>query len=475
MEITSVYFVFLAVISVFIFYIISPKYRTIYLVIISCGFVATFNYYILLYVLVYSWINYFIGLKIPHSRFKIALFRTGIFINLTQLVLLKYASFAIDPIINIFNNNINISKLSEIIIPVGISYFTLQGIGYLTNIKMGWEKPEKKYFNFLLYIIFFPKFLSGPIERSNHFLPKLNSYCSFSEQQTTSGLRIILLGLFKKVVIANQLVIVVNTVYSDLNSFGGYELWAVVLILPLCLYFDFSGYTDIAVGLAKMYGIDLLPNFNQPFLSENVTTFWKRFHMSLSLWFNDYLFKQVSFRYRRWGKYASVFAVFVTFTLFGIWHGAGWNFMVLGFIQAFALNYEYFTKPQRTKIFSKMPDFFRKWSGRLFTYLFFAGSLIFFFSPDITTAFSFFSKLFHSGTYGNQYLGVPVQMLMVALVFSIILLVYEVFNNDFIVANNKIENYWNKNKPVRLVVYYIAIALILYSSGGTQQFIYSQF
>ena len=123
---------------------------------------------------------------------------------------MKYASFAIDPIFQIFNSNLHISKLSEIIIPIGISYFTLQGIGYLINVKMGWEKPEKKFLNFLLYITFYPKFLSGPVERSNHFLPQLKITQSFNEQQVSEGLRIALFGFFKKVAIANQLAPYIN-------------------------------------------------------------------------------------------------------------------------------------------------------------------------------------------------------------------------------------------------------------------------
>jgi len=475
MEITSIYFILPAVLSIFIFYLTGNKYRILYLSLISCCFIATFNFNILVYVVFYAGLNYFIGLKIQDVRFKKALFRTGIIINLSQLILLNYASFAIDPALSALKLNLSVSKLSEIIVPVGISYFTLQGIGYLVNVKMGWEKPEKKFLCFLLYIIFYPKFLSGPIERSNHFLPQLSIERSFSSRQVTEGLRIVLIGLFKKIVIANQLVAVVNIVYSDVSSFGGYGLWIVFLIQPLCLYFDFSGYTDIAVGLARAYGIELLPNFNKPFLSENVTTFWKSFHMSLSLWFSDYLFKQLSFKYRRWGKYASVYAVFVTFTLFGIWHGAGWNFMVLGFIQAVALNYEFFTKPQRVNIFSKMPDIIKKWSGRLFTYLFFCGSLIFFFSSDIETAFSYFLGLARFDPSIHQYMGISGKMLLLALVFSFILLFFEILDNDYRTEYNIIERYWNNHKSLRLIVYYFAIVMILYFSGETQNFIYSQF
>lgn len=477
MGIISLPFALSSIISILIFYSLNYKYRIGFLTILSFGFIAGYNYYLLFYVVVFALINYLIGIKIPVSKFKIALFRTGIIFNLSQLILLKYASFAIDPVFQAFNSNLQVSRLSEIIIPIGISYFTLQGIGYLINIKMGWEKPEKRLLNFLLYIVFFPKFLSGPIERSNHFLPQLNINKPFNEKDVTDGLRIALFGFFKKVAIANQLSPFINSSYTNLNSIDGSLLWVLMLIQPLYLYFDFSGYTDIAIGFAKTFGIDLLPNFNRPFLSENVTTLWRRMHMSLSLWFNDYVFKQVSFRFRRWGKYASVFAVFITFTLFGIFHGAGWNFMFLGFAQALAINYEFFSKKQRRIIFSKLPNSIRIWSGRLFTYLFFSVSHVFFFAPNLNSAFTFFSKLtrISDSVMKGAYLAIPLSFW----IFVVIYFFVEVIQNDYIDFSNKLKNFWSgeKKKSIlfRWTVYSGALAIILVLGSEVQQFIYAQF
>ncbi len=473
MDLISIPFAILAITSVLIYYLINYKFRVFFLVLISCGFIAGFNFYLLLYVVGFTLINYLIGINIPDSEYKNVLFRIGLIINLLQLVLLKYSSFMVDPVFRLFEIDVNSSRLSEIILPLGISYFTLQGIGYLVNVKMGWEKPERRFSDFLLYIIFFPKFLSGPIERSNHFLPQLKADRLFGEKQINDGLRIALFGFFKKVVIANQLGGLVNSTYTDMDGLGGLNLLIVVLIQPLYLYFDFSGYTDIAIGLTKAYGIDLLPNFNRPFLSENVTTFWKRFHMSLSLWFNDYVFKQVSFRCRKWGKYAAVFAVFVTFTLFGIWHGAGWNFMFLGLIQALAINYEFFSKKTRTRIFSKMPYLIRIWTGRAFTYSFFGLSLIFFFSPDLGSAFKYLSRIFefestfNAGNYGS--------ILFLTLFFAMVILFLETLSIDYVKDFDRIEKKWNKQKVLRIGVYFIVIILIVTQIGGNVSFIYQMF
>jgi alginate O-acetyltransferase complex protein AlgI len=477
MEITSLYFGLLSIVSVFIFYLLNHRYRVIYLTFLSCGFIATYSHYLLIYVIAYSLINYYIGIKIPISRFKKTLFRTGIIINLSQLIILKYVSFNSDPILHIVGVNLNISRLSEIIVPVGISFFTLQGIGYLINIYMNWEKPEKKLMHFLLYIIFYPKFLSGPIERSNHFLPQLKVIQLFNEQRITEGLRTVLFGFFKKIAIANQLAPFVSNAYANLESADGSSLWILLLIQPLYLYFDFSGYTDIALGCAKTIGIELLPNFNRPFMSENMTTFWKRFHISLSSWFNDYVFKQTSFRYRRWGISASVFAVFVTWTLFGIWHGAGWNFILLGFLQALAINYEFFTKKWRVKIFSKVPGYYRIWLGRIFTYLFYGVSLVFFFSPDINSTFLYFSKLLDVNNFMLE--GIRGAIFFMVLIFIIVFLVFEIVKNDFKDSYEKLEIFWMSNKKkyklFRWALYFSIITIVIVLSNEVQQFIYFQF
>jgi len=473
MEIISVLYAILSILAIYGFYLLNPKYRIVYLTILSCCLIASYHHYLLIYVIIFSLLNYIIGIKIPDSPHKTTLFRIGIIFNLLQLILLKYASFAIDPFFQLFNSKIHISKLSELIIPLGISYFTLQGIGYLINVKMGWEKPEKKLFNFILYIIFYPKFLSGPIERSNHFLPQLTNNNPFNEQQVTKGLKIALLGFFKKVVIANQLGMLVTGLYTDLSFSSTGTLWIILLIQPLYLYFDFSGYTDIAVGLAKTFGIDLLQNFNKPFLSENVTTFWKRFHMSLSFWFNDYIFKQVSFRYRKLGKYAAVLAIFATFTLFGIWHGAGWNFMVLGFIQALAINFEFFTKKIRSNFFYKMPDFWRLLLSRLITYVFFGFSLILFFSPNLSSAINFYDGLFLYRNVGTTQLLLNTEIM--ACVLAVIFLLFEYINQDHKELSELMETFWFSNKFVRVTIYFTMVFLILTFIGRKLSFVYQAF
>jgi len=477
MNITSLYFVLFSVLAVFIYYLLQHRFRALFLTLLSCGFIASYSPNLLAYVLVYALFNYFIGLRVKDSEKKKLLITIGILVNLTQLILLKYATFTINPLFNLLSIQADASVLARIIIPVGVSFFTLQGIGYIVNVKMGWEEPERNFLHFLLYIIFYPRFLSGPIDRSNHFLPQIKESKAFSEENITRAFRLILFGLFKKVAIADQLAHAVNGAYANLESTGEYTFWIVLLLQPLYLYFDFSGYTDIAFGIARAFGIELRPNFKRPFMSENMTEFWKRFHISLSSWFHDYVFMRTFFRIRKWGKNATTYAMFLTWVLFGIWHGAGWTFMLLGFLQAIAIYYEFSTKRWRIRVFSKLPDALRKWMGRICTYVFYAISLTFFFAPDVHSVFAIFSRIpdFSGFAPGGMNTGI----FYLVMIFALIILILEVFKEDFTKTYDRIEATWYRaailSRVLRWIFYLAAIAMVIVFNNEVQEFIYFQF
>lgn len=477
MEITSVYFGLLTVISVLIYYRVEHKFRALLLTILSGAFIATYSFNLLLYVIGYSLFNFYIGIKIhePHNR-KLY-FNAGIFINILQLALFKYVSFTIGPILHVLNITYDISLISGIIIPVGLSFFTLQGIGYLINIKMGWEKPEKSFVLFFLYIAFFPRFLSGPIDRSNFFLPQLRVNQVFDEKKIIEGLRLVLFGLFKKLAIANQLALVVNDSYYSLNSYDDNSIWVTFIIQPLYLYFDFSGYTDIARGVAWTLGIRLRPNFRQPFMSVNISEFWKRFHISLGSWFQDYVFTRTLFKVRKWRLNPNFVALFLTWMLFGIWHGAGWNFMLLGLLQTIAIYYEYSTKKWRARLFSKLPDFYNRWIGRILTYFFYSISLVFFFATNTSSTLNFFLGLnFRSESLGSN---IRVEEFILTMIFAICFLVFEVIKNDYCITYTKIEALWfgntNRNRIFRWTIYFILVTFVIIFSSNGQEFLYFKF
>jgi alginate O-acetyltransferase complex protein AlgI len=360
---------------------------------------------------------------------------------------------------------------------VGVSYFILQGIGYLMNINLGWEKPERNFLHFLLYNVFYPRFISGPIDRSNRFLPQLHEKQSFDKDNVSEGFRLVLFGLVKKVVIANQLSAIVHGAFDTSADAESVHLLIAMLFQPLYLYFDFSGYTDIAIGIAKAFGIKIPMNFNRPFLAENMTNFWKRFHASLSSWFNDYIFMRTMFKYRKWKQNATTLALFVTWILFGIWHGAGWNFMFLGVLQALAVYYEFRTKRWRVKTFSRLPAFYAKWLGRICTYVFYSISLVFFFAPDLRSALLFFARIPASGGFLPETFTDP-KFLMV-LLFILLVMAMEILKEDFGKASKKLEAAWNGQQWLsvgfRWIVYYAMIILFMVYNTQDLEFVYVQF
>ncbi|MCW3804127.1 MBOAT family O-acyltransferase [Plebeiibacterium marinum] len=475
MDIVSLYFICLVFVSAVVYYLLNRPYRNLFLVILSCGFIASLSIELLIYLIFYSLVNYFLAIRIVQANVKRKklLYRAGIIINLSQLIILKYTSFTIDPILRFGNIDFVFNNLERYIIPVGVSYFTLQAIGYLINVKMGWEKPEKRFVNLLLYLTFFPKFISGPIERSKHFFKELHREKDYEKGSVSIGLKTILLGLFKKLVIANHLAPFVQFVYSDVGDIGTEYILLLFVVQPLYLYFDFSGYTDIAIGMARLFGINLLPNFNRPFLAQNITNFWKRFHISLSSWFNDYIFKQVSFRRRKWGVYASVYGLVVTWMLFGIWHGAGWNFMILGFVLALSILFEFFTKRQRGIFFSKLPQNVRVWLGRGFTFVFYGFALSFFFSPNLNVTILLFAKLFEFNFIGD--FGISVMPLVFGVSLALGFILIEVLEEDYKVTYSKINSYWERYRTVRIMAYYIIAVFVLSELSGGSSFVYEMF
>ncbi len=476
MNIVSLKYIFFITVAAGLYYFLKPKYRPVFLGLLSCGFIATYTYFGLIYVILFSLINYYLGLFLSHEKLGKLTFRIGLFFNILQLTLLRYATFAIDPFIHLLNEELYVSRIAEIIAPIGISYFTLQGIGYLINIKMGWEKPERSFMHFLLYISFFPKLLSGPIERSDHFLPQLKNKKTINEEGIALGGRQILMGFFKKIAVANQLAPYVWGIYGDVGNASDTSVWILFIIQPLYLYFDFSGYTDIAIGSAKLFGIDLLPNFNRPFLSKNMTNFWKRFHISLSSWFNDYVFKQVSFRLRRWRTFATIAGLLLTWILFGVWHGAGWTFMLLGLLQALVIIYEFFTKKWRSLVFSKLPDKISLWVGRVATYLFFCVALIFFFAPDLKSVSSFLDKLMNFDIK-ISFDGISTLPFML-IVYIPVLWVIELIQEDYGQFFMKLEKGWlaeGRRKYLRWTVYTVMITIMIIEGYKNQQFVYAHF
>ncbi|MFC2081153.1 MBOAT family O-acyltransferase [Bacteroidota bacterium] len=367
--------------------------------------------------------------------------------------------------------------LPAIIAPIGISYYTFQAIGYIINVYRKIEPAERHFGYFAIYTLFFPKFLSGPIERSNQFLPQIHKGVKFNQTDLKEGFLLIFWGLFKKLVIAERLSPFINDVYLNLQDHSGISLISTLILQPIYIYCDFSGYTDIALGIARIFGLRLTDNFQRPFFATTVSVFWRRWHISLTSWCNDYIFKHVILKRKRWGTLASTYGVFLAFFIIGIWHGPRWNFIILGILQGIAINYEFYSRKFRLQIASKIPDLVTINLSRLITILFFSFSLIFFFAASFNESLYFLKNLGKIesfspfGSYGGYYNN-PHDFLIAIFAFFVVFVV------DFLHEYNfHFRHYFiGKKTWIRWTMYYLLVFIVLiFGRFAAANVIYFQF
>lgn len=469
----------LIIITLVIFYNVRYRYQLVTLLTASFLFIGYISIKVLAFTILFTVINYYLGIAIERYKNKSygkKIFWISIFIDLGILAFFKYINFVFENfnlILSIFSSKPQIPYLT-IIIPLGISYYTFQALGYLIRINRGSEKAEKDFLKFATFLMFFPKFLSGPIERSNHFFPQLSHRINFNSKLVTAGLQLFLWGLFKKVVIANNLAGPVMLVYNDVENYTGLPLLVTMFLQTIHIYFDFSGYTDMALGSAKIFGINIVDNFNRPFFARNVGELWRRWHISLSSWCNDFIFTPFIIKYRKLGNKAAILGIFITFFVIGIWHGANWTYVVLGLLQGVAISYEFYTKKTRLKIANKLPSKFIVAFSRIITFVFFSFSLIFFNAHSIQDAWYFVSHLFDDIEFklkGYDFIYNKVPFVIAFTTFLIILLL------EYLQENRKATLNIFLTKPIwiRWTGYYFLIILVYYFSGNQDTFIYLQF
>jgi D-alanyl-lipoteichoic acid acyltransferase DltB (MBOAT superfamily) len=220
----------------------------------------------------------------------------------------------------------------DVVLPVGLSFYTFQALGYVIDVYVGRVRAERRLDRVLAFLAFFPQLTAGPIERANHLMPQLERLAVFDEARVRAGIRLILWGLVLKVVVADSLAPLVERIYSNPYGHGASDIALATLYFSVQVYADFAGYSAIAIGSARLLGIDLVANFAQPYLSQSLPEFWRRWHMSLSGWFRDYVFTPLHFAWRSWGAAGVIAALVVTFTLIGIWHGSTWQYALFGLL-----------------------------------------------------------------------------------------------------------------------------------------------
>lgn len=294
----------------------------------SCIFYAWWDPRFLLLVIFTAAFNYLIGNKVANeNKHKKSYLAFGILVNLLILCFFKYYNFFIDSFLNLFSVQSS-AYVFKIILPLGISFFTFQAISYIVDVFRGSIAPTSKFSDFFLFLIFFPQLVAGPIERAKDFIPQILARRSLKFEIFLEGCWLILWGLCKKIVIADNLAMIVDPIFSHSEEYKGAVLLLALLAFTFQIYCDFSGYTDMARGIAKLLGFELSLNFNFPYLSRSPSEFWTRWHISLSRWLKDYLY--ISLGGNRAGKIRTQLNLVITMVLGGLWHGAAWNYVLWG-------------------------------------------------------------------------------------------------------------------------------------------------
>lgn len=332
---TTFIFIFLTLLLILYFPIKNIKYRNIILLIFSLIFYSWGEPKYIFLMLITVLIAYIFGLLIDKYRFekrKSKLFLIiSVVLILLNLFIFKYLDFSIGIFNSIFKTNIGLSKL---VLPIGISFYTFQILSYVIDLYWGKVGVQKNYFRLLLYVSFFPQLIAGPIVRYETVEKEI------SDRKTTldgfiNGFKRFIWGLAKKVIIANNVAIFCDYIYNNYSSYGSNILWVAAICYTLQIYFDFSGYSDMAIGLGKMFGFNFLENFNYPYIASSITDFWRRWHISLSSFFRDYVY--IPLGGNRVSKVKFIRNIFIVWLLTGIWHGASYNFILWGLYYAILL------------------------------------------------------------------------------------------------------------------------------------------
>ena len=476
------YFLFLSAVFV-IYYILSDRFRWILLLLASIFFYTIAGAAAILVPVVIILSTFFCGILIERSSNagrKKTYFLLGLFVNLGLLIFFKYMNFIIATAFDGFNfinhllrseSTVNHSSIVlQLVVPLGISYITFQAIGYIIEINDGNSKSEKNLGLFAAYLMFFPKLLSGPIERAHNFIPQLRQKHEFNYDVVVNGLKRILWGLFLKLVVANRLALYTDAVFDNFEQHSGITLLVASVFFTIQLYADFAGYTDMAIGSAQILGYRLMENFNSPFMAKSITEFWRRWHISLTSWIYEYIYNPLAFRFRKFEKMGTILAVFAVFIIVGLWHGASWTFIIFGLLQGFILTVEYLTQRIREKVKNHVPSWLDTIVGISFTFGYFCFSTIFFKANTATDAFLIIKKIFLLS--GALYIG-EWQQLLYCIAGVICVVVIEIrsgYLGQSILPSKT--SHWLKDEMVYALII-VLILLIGVFDGG--QFIYFKF
>ena len=467
------YFLFLPIVFFLYWFVFKKdfKLQNLLILISSYVFYGWWDWRFLSLIFLSTVADYFVGLKIYDSqddKVRKSYLWVSILFNLSLLGFFKYFNFFIDSWIDLLGSFGYEQKsvwTLNVILPVGISFYTFQTMSYSLDIYHKKLKPTKDFISFASFVSFFPQLVAGPIERASNLLPQILTKRVFKYEQGVQGLRLILWGMFKKVVIADSLGIMVDRIFDDYQSMDGGVLLLGLIYFAFQIYCDFSGYSDIAIGTAKLIGIELMSNFKFPYFSRDIGEFWRRWHISLSSWFRDYLY--IPLGGSKGGRWMSIKNIFVIFIISGLWHGANWTFIMWGlthallYIPLFLIgkNRRYTTNVvSENNWFPSIKEFFQMGITFFSTMV----AWVFFRSDSISDAFSYLNSIINSLTIpSNEKIGIVYILILCTL--------------DWLWRKNERDPLNIPNKYIRYVIYFLIFYSIIIFNGNSQQFIYFLF
>jgi alginate O-acetyltransferase complex protein AlgI len=472
----SIEFIFFFPIVFIIYFSIASKYRWALLLAASYYFYASWKLEYIILIIFSTCVDYFLALRIHHAtkqKTKKRYLILSLVSNLSLLFGFKYFNFFSGEVQTVLNNcNIFYDSPSfKILLPVGISFYTFQTLSYTIDVYKNKIQPEKHFGLFALYVSFFPQLVAGPIERPGNLLPQLKKKKNFNYSNFSSGAKLVIWGFFKKVVIADRISEYVNIVYDNPEAYFGFPVVIATVLFAFQIFCDFSGYTDIAIGISKMMGYDLMQNFNRPYSSKSIKEFWSRWHISLSTWFRDYLY--IPLGGNKVSRRRNYYNILITFIISGLWHGSNWTFLIWGLIHGVFLLLENFINVALTKV-----AFYKRHTDtlifrivkKIIIFLLVSFAWVFFRSNNLDDAFTIINNTFIFND-SSIFLTSKTNLTLSALFILFMEIVhYNIGHSNFVAY------FGGKSILVRNIFFSILICLIIFFGVYKEaEFIYFQF
>lgn len=470
--------IFLPVVFILYWFVFNRnlKFQNLLIAVASYFFYGWWDWRFLSLILFSTLVDFFIGVALKSEerlwRRKILLW-TSILVNLGFLGVFKYYNFFLDSLYDVIPGlkaTLGFNTL-EIILPVGISFYTFQTLSYTIDVYKRRLEPTSDFISFAAFVSFFPQLVAGPIERATNLLPQFYNSRKFNYAEAVDGMRQILWGLFKKIVIADNCAIIANMIFNNSSEYSGSSLLLGAVFFAFQIYGDFSGYSDIAIGTSRLFGFNLMRNFAFPYFSRDIAEFWRRWHISLSTWFRDYLY--IPLGGSRGGTSMKIRNTFIIFIVSGFWHGANWTFIVWGALNAFYFLPLLLTKKNRQNLEivaynSKFPSF-KEFLNILATFGLTTLAWVFFRAENLGHALQYLEDILSFSIFQKPEV-LPKEILLLLLIFITI----EWFGRKGEYGIEQISNVFSR--PLRWVTYTLIVTLIfLFNSSSNVEFIYFQF